>query len=276
MDKLLFYLDHFILVWKTSTWKGLMSSPESAYFYIELWLCGEPEYSFTHQSSLFCKVSDAQSQCFLHINLKINVALPVFLMHIQRLFFGYASWLNMIITQSFSYQSTDEVELLQNSEGETGRSSSSTILQVGYVLYERPGEFDLLVIKGKKCTWISSEYSLNIIKWNVLLVGAIVCVFICLEYFVSMVTSSHGCGFILFSCSLVCWERNKVWGPDFFFVDRYNIVSVVMNCCLFLFVPCFYIREQMRWSCLKTGRVRQGEAAQSFRYVLCKESGDLF
>lgn len=58
----------------------------------------------------------------------------------------------MIITQSFSYQSTDEVELLQNSEGETGRSSSSTILQVGYVLYERPGEFDLLVIKGKKCT----------------------------------------------------------------------------------------------------------------------------
>lgn len=58
----------------------------------------------------------------------------------------------MIITQLFSYQSTDEVELLQNREGEIGKSSSSTTLQEGYVLYERPGDFDLLVIKGKKCT----------------------------------------------------------------------------------------------------------------------------
>lgn len=62
-----------------------------------------------------------------------------------------------------------------------------------------------------------------------------------------MLTSSHGCGFILFTRLLVWWERNK--GSD-----RFHIVSVVLNFCLLLIVSCFHIGGQMRWRGFKTGR----------------------
>lgn len=98
--------------------------------------------------------------------------------------------------------------------------------------------------KREEVYMINSEYSLNIIKLNVLLVGAKLRVVICLEYFFNMVTSSHGCGFILFTCSLVWWERNRI-RPWYFSVDCYNIVSVVMNFCLFFLCHAFI--SENRW-----------------------------
>lgn len=55
---------------------------------------------------------------------------------------------------------------------------------------------------------INSEYSLNIIKLNVLLVGAKLRV-ICLEYFFNMVTSSDGWFHIIYLLTCVVGEKQN-------------------------------------------------------------------